>query len=307
MKEAVLLEPKYVPCVWGGQRLMPQDPPIGEAWVVYEQNRVVGGPYAGKTLEQLVQEQGLALLGSKVRPGRFPLLVKLLDTADWLSVQVHPDDAQALALGGAGQLGKTEAWHILEAAPGAEVICGVRPGTSVDALWAGLGTREMLELVQRVGVQAGDTVLVEAGTLHALGPGLLLYEVQQTSDITYRIYDWDRPMKAGRALHLEQSRQVVNPSAAPLRTPLPEAGRGELTACPYFRLELLAPRSKGLALHTRGESFHALTAIDGEASVQGEGWSCALKKFQTALIPAAVGAYALEASKGFRALKATAA
>jgi mannose-6-phosphate isomerase len=145
---------------------------------------------------------------------RFPLLVKLLDCADWLSVQVHPNDEQAADLVGTGQYGKTEAWHFLEVEPGTSILAGVKPGTTPAALAAAIRTGRILEVAQRLEVRPGETYLIPAGTLHALGPGLLLYEVQQASDTTYRVYDWDRrPGRAG--LHIEESVAVTSPQSTP--------------------------------------------------------------------------------------------
>src|SRR3712207_1184169 len=132
-----LLEAQYRERVWGGQRLKPHDPPYGEAWVAFEESRVVGGRHAGRTVGELAAEYGASLLGNAVAEAygpRFPLLVKLLDCADWLSVQVHPNDEQARRLVGPREFGKTEAWHFLEAEPGASIYAGVKPGTTRGAL-----------------------------------------------------------------------------------------------------------------------------------------------------------------------------
>ena len=152
--------------------------PIGEAWAVFEGNRIQNGPYAGQTLGDLAARFPAQILGTHATGTRFPLLIKLLDCADWLSVQVHPNDEQAAELEGAGELGKTEAWHILEADEGAELIAGIREGTSPEKLKEAILRGEVMDYAERWPVQAGDTVMMPAGTLHALGPGLLLYEVR---------------------------------------------------------------------------------------------------------------------------------
>src|SRR5205085_5578966 len=162
---ALRLSPAYRERVWGGRRLAPnaagRAAPVGEAWLVHERNRVATGRQAGSTLAEVAAGLGEALLGRRAaaRTGaRFPLLIKLLDTADWLSLQVHPDDAQAARLEGPGQFGKTEAWHILEAAPGAELICGLRPGTTPDPLAADIRKGTIHEPAQRPAARAGDTL-----------------------------------------------------------------------------------------------------------------------------------------------------
>ena len=218
------LEPQYRERVWGGQRLKAHNPPIGELWGAFEDSRVQTGSHAGQTVADLAARYGAAFLGNDVvaRFGlRFPLLVKLLDCADWLSVQVHPNDEQAERLVGTGQYGKTEAWHFLDVEKGTSILAGVQPGTTPAALAAAVRTGRILDVAQRLDVFPGETYLIPAGTLHALGPGLLLYEVQQASDTTYRVYDWDRPAGAGRQLHVEESVAVTNPQNTPERTPPP--------------------------------------------------------------------------------------
>jgi mannose-6-phosphate isomerase len=305
------LAPELHPRVWGGQRLRAGEPPIGEAWIVHEQNRVLDGPAAGRSLAEVAAAYGPDMLGRRVvqQTGRrFPLLIKLLDTADWLSLQVHPNDEQAAALEGPGQVGKTEAWHFLEAAPDARVICGLRPGVGRAALAAAIQDGTILDLVAYVPVRAGDTLFMPAGTIHALGPGLLLYEVQQASDITYRVFDWNRPQTAGRTLHIEQSLAVADPQASSRVTPAPAAGddaSATLATCEYFTLERISALSRAVQLDTLGESFHALTVVEGEARVEGDGWSVILARLETAVIPAACRAYAIQPRGPARILKAS--
>ncbi len=303
------LLPEYRERVWGGQRLQPGPKPIGEAWVVYEHNRLAEGEHAGRTLGGLAAAEGERLLGRRPMRAtglRFPLLIKLLDCQDWLSVQVHPDDAQARALEGPEHFGKTEAWHILEAAPAASVVAGLKTGTTGAELARLMHSGATAQALAQAPVRAGDTVFVRAGTVHALGPGLLLYEVQQTSDITYRVYDWDRPASAGRELHVEKSLAVIDPAAACVLTPPPALteGTAALTTCEYFTLELLAGAGGEWQGDTRGESFHTLTVIEGEAELVCGDWRGPLGRFATVVVPAACGPYTLHGR--YRALRARA-
>jgi mannose-6-phosphate isomerase len=308
---ALRLIPEYHARVWGGQRLKPSNPPVGEAWIVYEQNKIASGPDKDRTLAELAAEQGESLLGRHVvaqTGDRFPLLIKLLDTADWLSLQVHPNDEQAERLEGPGQFGKTEAWHILDAEPDAQVIYGLKDGTTGEQLAAAIRAGTILDVVQYRTVRPGDTLFTRAGTIHALGPGLLLYEVQQTSDITYRVWDWDRPQSAGRKLHIEQSLEVTDPNAGdpPHHQPaLSDGEHAELTSCPFFTLELVRAETQPVDLDTRGESFHALTVIDGACRIDGDGWSEHLARFETIIVPAGAGAYRVEPQGAYRLLKAS--
>jgi mannose-6-phosphate isomerase len=171
---------------------------VGEAWLTGPQCVVETGPFAGRTLASLAKELG----------GEFPLLVKLLFPAEKLSVQVHPDDAQARALG--ETRGKTECWYVLEAVPGAAVALGLKAGVDAAAVKAAVADGTMEELMEWVPVSVGDMLFVDAGTVHAIGPGVVLLETQQTSDVTYRLYDYGRP----RELHLEKGLQVIRTKTA---------------------------------------------------------------------------------------------
>lgn len=304
------LEPVYREYVWGGRRLRPEAERTAEAWVIYEGDRILGGPLSGLTLAEASEREGTALLGA--RPwartgGRFPLLIKLLDCADWLSLQVHPDDETALRLEGPGQFGKTEAWHFIEAAPGAEILCGLRPGTNCEQLEKAIRAGSLMEHMQRLAVRAGESIFIPAGMIHALGPGLLLYEVQQTSDWTYRVYDWGRPATPQRPLHIDKSIAAAKPelSGSLVSPPPPDLSRADLIRCGYFLLEMLAPGAEGLALAVDGGSFHALTAIAGRAQVVGAGWKLELARFQSALVPANAGKYTVEGEDGAKLLRAS--
>ncbi len=313
------LIPEYRDYLWGGQRLRPGQL-TAEAWAIYEGDRIAAGPLAGRTLADVAAEYGPALLGQRAteRTGtRFPLLVKILDVAQWLSLQVHPDDALAVALEGPGHFGKTEAWHVVEAEPGAQFIAGLRSETTAEALAAAIRRGTILDWVQYRDVRPGDTALMPARTVHALGPGLLIYEVQQTSDLTYRVFDWNRPATPGRPLHIEKSLAVANPAAAATLQHAPVLGDGErarLATCAYFTLELIASQGKPVTLHTAGRTFHALTVIEGAAEFvpltagpqeeTGTPTSAplVLKRFDSVIIPADCGPYQLNPLGGYRVM-----
>jgi mannose-6-phosphate isomerase len=247
---------------------------------------------------------GPKLLGTAVanRYGsRFPLLIKLLDCADWLSVQVHPNDAQARRMVGPGEFGKTEAWYFLDADPGARIMAGVRAGVGGTELAARIREGRVLEVADRISVQEGDAVLIPAGTLHALGPGLLLYEIQQASDTTYRVYDWDRPQSAGRKLHIEESVAVTLPvGPEQLQHPRVEGETGTAAAidCPLFHLELLrvSPGGGPLRSGTGGRVFHLITLVEGTAEIVCADERVGLTRFETALIAGSAGDYEVRSS-----------
>jgi mannose-6-phosphate isomerase len=207
------LAPFFSERVWGRPNLRPwyadtgTDQLVGEAWLTGPACVIETGPLTGRTLASVVAEFPGEILNPTAVP-EFPLLVKLLFPNDKLSVQVHPDDAQAQAIG--QPRGKTECWYVLEAAPGATVALGLKPGVTLEQLRTSAHDNSMESLIEQVPVSVGDMIYVDAGTVHAIGPGVVLLETQQTSDITYRLFDYGRP----RELHLEQGLRVVRTQTA---------------------------------------------------------------------------------------------
>jgi mannose-6-phosphate isomerase len=259
-------------------------------WAVYEENLILSGHWQGHSLAQVNQALGRQLTGKRAAK-RFPLLIKFLDCQDWLSVQVHPNDEQARQLAGTDQQGKTEVWHILAADAQASIIAGVKANTSAEQLADAIRSGTILQVVKNQPVQVGDTFLIAAGTIHALGPGLLLYELQQTSDITYRVYDWERPVAAGRALHIEQSVAVSDPTRQPQHTLLQDtapAVRQTLAECDYFKLESL-PLTHSLELDTTMDTMYILTVVEGKAELRWQGQTWQLPCYHSVLLPAALG------------------
>lgn len=249
-------EPIFQKRIWGGRRLeevlghiLPGDEPIGEAWVLSDQgqhlSRVANGPLRGQRLRQLMEERPEGLLGEAAnRHARFPLLLKFLDARDTLSVQVHPDDRHTHLLP-PGQRGKTEAWVVLHAEPGSRIYAGLKPGTGPEELRQALHKQTVADCLVSFEPQPGDCVFLPAGTVHALGGGLVIFEVQQNSDVTYRLYDWDRvDAQTGkpRQLHIEESLACTDFTAAvsgPVQAvsePECPAQRERLVACPFFQL-----------------------------------------------------------------------
>jgi mannose-6-phosphate isomerase len=305
----VILEPVLKSTVWGGRRLeslfrlpLPPGEKVGEAWVVADhphgQSRVAGGLLAGMTLRQLVESRSEAIYGSGFPAGwlhRFPLLVKLIDAAADLSVQVHPD-VHAVRRLSVADSPKAECWVVLQAEPEARLILGIRPGTHPEAfLQAALDGRLESMLVERP-VQAGEVVFVPAGCVHAIGRGIVLAEFQQPSDTTYRVYDWGR----GRELHLTQAMASLdferNETLCRGSILRQEAGLTveSLVACAEFYVHRAT--SDGSAIARRLDlGFECAMIISGEADVawpmQREPLS--IRTGQTLLVPAACGSYEL--------------
>jgi mannose-6-phosphate isomerase len=303
----LLMQPALHTKPWGGRRLerilgksLPTSEPYGESWELHDTATIASGPLAARTLGDVLREYGHDLVGPDNDPSvGFPLLAKFLDTAEWLSVQVHPNDEQARALEGEPR-GKSEAWYILAADLGAQLIVGVQPGTPPEALAQAIRDTTLQQLLVYIPVQPGDVLPVTPGTIHALGPGLLIYEIQQSSDLTYRLYDWGRMGLDGkpRPLHIEKSLAVANLATLPpikhtAGNPMPVV---DIVQSEYFTtlLHQMNPRNgTRISLDTQGRQFHILTCIEGQATIEARDAQLDLQTGQTALIPACQGRYAL--------------
>ncbi|MCS6835560.1 MAG: class I mannose-6-phosphate isomerase [Anaerolineae bacterium] len=286
--------------VWGGRRLadygkrLLSSEPYGESWEVHDSALIDGGPYDGRTLGDLLAVYGAALVGEGFNPAEgFPLLVKLIDAQDWLSIQVHPDDEQARRLEGDPR-GKTEAWIILEATPGARLVIGVHPGTTPQALAAAIRQETLESLLVYAEARPDDVLYMPAGTIHAIGPGLMIYEVQQSSDITYRLYDWGRMGLDGqpRPLHIDKAIQVANLNSLPTLARFDAEEDALVVQGPYFCTRHWVLRDEHRTQYTAGR-FQALTCLDGSLMLEGLGQAFSLARGDSALIPANLPEYTL--------------
>jgi mannose-6-phosphate isomerase len=242
----LLLLPEFSPRPWGATDLSPIyagrkfPEKIGEAWLTGDECRVANGPLAGQRLADLAERYGRTLVGEAARePNRFPLLVKFLFPHDKLSVQVHPDDACAQRVG--QPWGKTECWYVLHAEKGAQVALGLRPGVTHRQLEQAIRETRAEELLNWIDIHTGEMIYVAGGTVHAISPGSILVETQQSSDTTYRLYDYGRP----RPLHLEQGLQAVKERTGSGKVKNAASNgwqRQELIASPFFRVEKFALR-----------------------------------------------------------------
>ena len=307
----------FAPCLkdymWGGRnlaRLTGRELPggvIAESWEISGHSAgpsvVDNGPLEGVTLPELVAAYGPALVGRRGQragePGTFPLLVKLLDASHALSVQVHPDDdyAEAHRL---GEPGKTEMWYILNTKPGAQIIHGLQPGTDGAALRRAVSEGRVQDCLRLLTVRPGDAVMVPAGTVHGILSGIVLVEIQQTSDTTYRICDWDRAGPDGRPreLHIERAMEAIHfgdpgPGIVEPRTVGTDPGvRRELIAqCDKFVVERVSVRA-GAEFQARldGETFEAWGVLSGEVSFAATGSPpLGLRPVRFTLLPATTG------------------
>jgi mannose-6-phosphate isomerase len=305
-------DPVFKDYPWGGRNLerfgrrLP-DGIVAESWDIAGHpngsSTVNAGPLAGKTLPEVLAELGQALVGERcdaaLKAGKFPVLIKLLDANAWLSVQVHPDDAYALAH--EGEWGKTEMWVVLHAEPGAELIYGFEPGVTRDRYAQEIAAGRAGDSLHRLAVEKGDVVFLRAGSIHALGPGIVVAEVQQNSDATYRIYDWGRP----RPIHIEQSLDVldfglVEPGPIAPVVMLDDDGmKVELLAtCDYFQTERLTLPVGGQFFGLcDGESFEVFGVIAGRVVIEWEGAPVELSAVNWVLIPADLGEFQVVADE----------
>jgi mannose-6-phosphate isomerase len=272
------LKPWFSERVWGRRDLRPwyadtgTSELVGEAWLTGPQCVVETGRFAGWTLASVAGDLG----------GEFPLLVKLLFPEEKLSVQVHPDDAQARLMG--ETRGKTECWYVLEAAPGAYVSLGLKEGVAVEDVAASVADETMESLMERIPVVVGDMLFVDAGTVHAIGPGVVLLETQQTSDVTYRLYDYGRP----RELHLEKGLQVIRrKTAAGKIAPEQMDGFTRLIEQKYFVVDRFEAASGEVTVTLDGAG--CLVGLAGSGVVRFGGEEVELKTGQAVVVPAGSG------------------
>jgi mannose-6-phosphate isomerase len=293
------------PMVWGSRRLathlgkeLPEEGTFGESWEISAHRNHVGvvaeGQHAGTTLGELCTRHAASLFGEQTAHAVFPLLVKYLDAHDWLSVQVHPDDTLALELS-PGELGKTEAWIILHAEPEGRVWAGLQPGVEKEDLERHIAAGTVVECLHEFTPQPGDCVFLPAGTVHAVGGGVLFAEVQQTSDATYRLFDWNRIQADGsrRALHVAQSLAAINWQAGPVRPVQPQDLHGQpggvqaesLVRCGYFDLDRFTVQGP---LTVSARQLSIWLVLEGELTLQSrDGYERLFRRGETTLIPAA--------------------
>jgi mannose-6-phosphate isomerase len=288
---------------WGGRRLgTVLGKPIGDAhdyaesWEIADcgadQSTVAEGPFEGWTLSRLVTAEPTALFGSDRGPSHFPLLIKFLDCNDRLSVQVHPNDEQARRMG-RGDNGKTEAWLILEARPDSRIYAGLKPGVDRRLLERHLNAGTVEECLHSFPARAGDCIFVPAGTVHALGEGILLAETQQSSNVTFRLFDWGRvgPDGKPRELHREESLACIDFDRGPVNPVVPRvvangsAQVEELVKSKYFALRRHT-FSRPIVIEPN-RKFRILIPLAGPMDVRADGYQKHVRLGDTLLVPAA--------------------
>ena len=298
--------PGFDPRPWGTEDLSPIYPnhkfaeKIGEAWLSGDDCKVASGPLAGKTLAQLSEQYEKELVGDAARDARrFPLLLKFLFPHEKLSVQVHPDDAQAVRVG--QPWGKTECWYVAHAKPGSQIGLGLKPGVTVALLEEAIHQKRAEEVLNWINVYAGDMIYVAGGTVHTLGPGSVIVETQQQSDTTYRLYDYGRP----RELHLKDGMAAVKEKVksgkvvrgAPEQMPGGKSRHESLIEAPYFVVDMFAAKDI-LQLATRDESgkssVQILVAVEGCGVIEAPAMEpVTLAKGDAVVVPASIGEFSV--------------
>jgi mannose-6-phosphate isomerase len=312
----LLMSPVFDPRPWGMPDLAPIYPnhhfqeKIGEAWLTGDHCKVANGPLKGKSLSELSKEHGSALTGEAAKdPERFPLLLKFLFPAEKLSVQVHPNDEDAVSLG--QPCGKTECWYVAHAKPGAQVGLGLKDGVTRDAFEQAVHAQRAEELLNWVNVYAGEMLYVPGGTVHTLGPGAVIVETQQQSDTTFRLYDYGRP----RELHLQQGLDVMKQKtgAGKVIRPAPREMNGSrnrqapLVLSPHFMVEMFELKDPHEFRGKDGRSsVQILVAVDGCGIVETSGVEpVSFAKGDAVVIPASLGEFRIRPQWTLEVLKSS--
>ncbi|MBE9546752.1 MAG: class I mannose-6-phosphate isomerase [Proteobacteria bacterium] len=317
----LILKPVFKEKPWGGRRLetllgknLPPDVSVGESWELAirrdEKSTIANGPLAGKTLSEVGTARGDELYGiSPVTENRFPLLIKFIDAQDVLSVQVHPDDKYVSLHEDTDDSGKTEMWYILHAEPGSGIIFGLKEGVTREEIRKALEEKTLKECFNEVPVKEGDVFFIPAGMVHAIGRGIVLAEIQQNSDITYRLYDWERLDSQGkpRDLHVEKALDVIDFSftdAKKLEGVSTAKGRNKKTVlkkCPHFAVELLEINEE--TDQKTSDIFSVLSMLEGRSTIQWGAGEVNAIKGETVFLPACLADYRLLPDTPSRMLK----
>jgi mannose-6-phosphate isomerase len=295
-----VLDPKLTTQVWGGDELVRVygkhgDPNarLGESWECWDTDRVTNGALAPATVADLRARLGSALLGDLDPKQIFPVLTKIITAHDWLSVQVHPDDAYAQRVEHQ-PFGKTECWYVLDAAPNAEIVYGWTRDTSRQEYERRVADGSLGEILRHIPLKTGDTVYIPHGMVHAIGPGLTVFETQQASDLTYRMFDYNRLGLDGkpRELHVRKAADVLNYRATTEGTLLQLTYRFEglkrvaLIADQHFVVERIAATSEPASLATQARPL-ILMSLNAPLEVVTDADAVTLSRYQTTLVPAA--------------------
>ncbi len=318
--EPIRIEPTFSPRLWGSRSLAPIYPektdlaePLGEAWLTGVDCKIASGPFHGKTLGEAWTGMPTEWRGTRLASCKdFPILVKFIFPQDKLSIQVHPDDAYAAAYEqAAGGKGKTEMWYAVSSEPGASLLLGLRQGTDKKKFLDAMKEDRLEDVFQSHPVSAGDTFFVAAGTPHTIGPHMILCEVQEYSDLTYRVYDYGRLDAKGkpRELHIEKALEVMKfgsaapAKVAPVQLPGERVHKTLLAACSYFAVERWEFRAT-IQGESINENFEIWVILDGTGHIHWQGAPLAYQRGQCWFIPASLGTFSLQPEQSTSVIRA---
>ena len=302
-----LIEPVLHAKVWGSRKLetilhkaLPTNQPYGESWELHDTVKISNGPLAGTEIGTLLSSYGHDMLGPNNDPADgLPLLAKFIDSGDWSSVQVHPDDAQARELENDPR-GKTDGYYIIDSQSDSRMVIGVQPGTTRQELENAISNNSLEDLLEYAKLNPGDAVIIDPGTIHTVSGGVLLYEIQQSSNTTYRLYDWGRVGLDGkpRELHIDKALQVSNLATLPGIVNTKNQTDQILTVLhgKHFKTilyQLNKDTGEQIDLDTNQHFFHIITCINGNVKVIYLDGTINIHTGQTVFIPANQGAYKL--------------
>lgn len=308
-------EPYFKPVLWGGDRIAAlkhiESPrrDIGESWEISavpgHESVVADGPLKGQSITALVDRYGASLVGTEVAEkwgNLFPLLIKFIDARRDLSVQVHPDDEMALRCH--SSRGKTEMWYVVDADPGSVIYAGFPRETSPESFFRSAHDGTLLDNVSRFEASRGQFYYIPAGTVHAIGAGVLIAEIQETSDISYRIYDYGRKDSDGnmRRLHIDEAREAIDfrpDTWNPCR--IPDESNANIIECDFFRVDYITPSSGSPVTFENPESgsFSIIMAVHGDLVCRIGGTPFSLPIGHTGLVPASVRSFSVESGQPF--------
>lgn len=305
MKEPLFMEPIYKDYIWGGTRLKEylkkdiKTETAAESWEMSTNDAGLSKIQTGQTLKELFEDSSIKeeIFGTKTKNIKeFPLLIKFIDAKDNLSVQVHPDDEYALKY--ENDKGKTEMWYVMDCDENAKIICGIKESIKQEEIANIIHTGKIREILNEVSIHKGDVIFIPSGTIHAILKGTLICEIQQNSNLTYRVYDWDRIGKDGkpRELHIEKAidvikqdlkQKIVTTSNQKLDT------SNNVITCDYFKVDTISIGSKYKQISSP-ETFEAIMVVEGNGKIQTNGKEYTIKLGDSFIIPASLGEYEIE-------------
>ena len=301
MKEPLFMEPIYKDYIWGGTRLKEylkkdvETDTVAESWEISTNNAGLSKIQTGQTLKELFEDETVKeeIFGTKTKDMKeFPLLIKFIDAKDNLSVQVHPDDEYALKY--ENDKGKTEMWYVMDCDEDAKIICGIKKNIKQEEISKTIHEGKIREILNEVAIHKGDVIFIPSGTIHAILKGTLICEIQQNSNLTYRVYDWDRVGNDGkpRELHIEKAIDVIDVETKPRIVHTIGEENKMIVENEFFKVERIVV-DKEYRDKSNEETFYAMNILEGSGKIEANNKEYDLSKGDSILIPANIGKYVI--------------